>query len=97
LTHDAGNKKIRPAGIAARMAHQPAGIILSGHSHRAVMEVQGAWLFLNPGSAGKKRFKLERTAGLLRLSREIARVEIYSLEGPKPKLYAEGDFPLARA
>ena len=32
--------------------------VISGHSHRPAMEKRGGVLFLNPGSAGPRRFKL---------------------------------------
>ncbi len=40
-------------------------LVVSGHSHRAAIEWRGATLFLNPGSAGKRRFNDPRTAALV--------------------------------
>jgi uncharacterized protein len=37
------------------------GIVVSGHSHRAAIEVLDGVLFLNPGSAGPRRFHLPVT------------------------------------
>lgn len=41
--------------------------VLSGHSHKPVIERRGRVLFLNPGSAGPRRFKLPVTVATLGL------------------------------
>jgi uncharacterized protein len=41
--------------------------VLSGHSHKPVVERRGGVLFLNPGSAGPRRFKLPVTVATLTL------------------------------
>jgi putative phosphoesterase len=40
-------------------------VVVSGHSHRPAHRVEGGVLFVNPGSAGPRRFKLPVTAGRL--------------------------------
>ena len=57
-----------------------AGIacVVSGHSHKASVEVRGGVLYLNPGSAGPRRFKLPVTLALVTVSAEI-RVRILEL------------------
>ena len=40
-------------------------IIISGHSHRPSVETRDGVLFMNPGSAGPRRFKLPITVGRL--------------------------------
>ena len=60
--------------------------VISGHSHRPSIQHRGAVLFLNPGSAGPRRFKLP-------ISLAIMRIEDGSVEGelviipptPQPK------------
>jgi uncharacterized protein len=49
---------------------QPAGIgvILSGHSHEPLIEYDDGVLYLNPGSAGPRRFNLPVTYALLRIA-----------------------------
>src|ERR1700693_6248588 len=42
-------------------------IIVSGHSHKASREERNGVLFLNPGSAGPRRFDLPVTVALLHL------------------------------
>jgi putative phosphoesterase len=55
----------RPDGAGRR--GQPV-VVVSGHSHIAVMEQRGIVLYLNPGSAGPRRFGRSRT---------VARLEIW--------------------
>ena len=50
-------------GTAARDAR--ADVVVSGHSHKPLVERDGAVLFVNPGSAGPRRFKLPISAGEL--------------------------------
>jgi putative phosphoesterase len=40
-------------------------VVISGHSHRAVIETMQGVLYLNPGSAGPRRFKLPITLAIL--------------------------------
>jgi uncharacterized protein len=44
-----------------------AGIamVVSGHSHKASVKVQGGVIFFNPGSAGPRRFSLPVTLGFV--------------------------------
>lgn len=44
-----------------------AQVIVQGHSHRGRVEWQDGILFMNPGSAGPRRFRLPVTVGLLHL------------------------------
>jgi putative phosphoesterase len=40
-------------------------IVITGHSHRPSVESRNGVLFMNPGSAGPRRFKLPTTVGRL--------------------------------
>jgi len=40
-------------------------LIITGHSHKPVIEWRGERLYLNPGSAGRRRFKLPVTLAIL--------------------------------
>lgn len=62
-----------PAGAAAG-----ARVIVQGHSHRARVEREHETLFLNPGSAGPRRFGLPVTVALLRV--DDARVEARTVD-----------------
>jgi putative phosphoesterase len=43
----------------------PTRLIITGHSHKPMIEWCGDQLYLNPGSAGRRRFKLPVTLALL--------------------------------
>jgi uncharacterized protein len=45
----------------------PARIVVSGHSHKPRIEERDGVLFVNPGSAGPRRFKLPVTLGELQI------------------------------
>ncbi|MEX3772912.1 metallophosphoesterase family protein [Pseudomonas sp. MYb118] len=40
-------------------------LVITGHSHKPLIEWRGERLFINPGSAGRRRFKLPVTLALL--------------------------------
>jgi putative phosphoesterase len=43
------------------------GMVVYGHSHQASAEMRGGLLYLNPGSAGPRRFSLPVTVALVRI------------------------------
>jgi putative phosphoesterase len=59
-----------------------AGIscIVSGHSHRPVIETHNGVVFLNPGSAGPRRFSLPLTVALIDANGGNLNPRIISLE-----------------
>jgi hypothetical protein len=63
-------------GSAGIGEHQ---VLVSGHSHKpSVMERDGI-LFVNPGSAGPRRFKLPVTIGYLTIAEGVPKAEICNL------------------
>ncbi|CAB3766253.1 metallophosphoesterase family protein [Paraburkholderia solisilvae] len=40
-------------------------VVVTGHSHKPLIDERGGVLYVNPGSAGPRRFKLPISAGLL--------------------------------
>lgn len=54
-------------------------VVISGHSHRPGIERSGDVLFLNPGSAGPRRFRLPVTAATLLVGPGGLRPEIRAL------------------
>jgi putative phosphoesterase len=54
-------------------------IVISGHSHRPSMEIRDGVLFMNPGSAGPRRFKLPIAVGRLTIHGSVIKSEIIDL------------------
>ena len=54
-------------------------IVVSGHSHRPGVETRGGVLYLNPGSAGRRRFTLPVTLAILDLSGDHPQAAIHDL------------------
>ena len=74
VLHDLQELQIDPAGGGI-------DVVVSGHSHRARVETIDGVLYLNPGSAGPRRFKLPITLATLELSASGLRPVIHDL-GP---------------
>ena len=58
------------------------GVVISGHSHRPSDERRGGVLYLNPGSAGPRRFSLPVTVARLSLSGGRVRARLVDLVPP---------------
>jgi putative phosphoesterase len=67
---------VRFGEVAVHMIHDlkelelPAGVrvVVSGHSHKPLVHERDGVLYVNPGSAGPRRFKLPISAGELRIA-----------------------------
>jgi putative phosphoesterase len=72
VRHDISQLDVDPeaAGFAA---------VVFGHSHRPSIERRGGVLFLNPGSAGPRRFKLPVTVARVKTSGRRMRADIVEL------------------
>lgn len=66
------------------LAHDPSAAghaaVVSGHSHRPSIEVRAGVLYLNPGSAGPRRFRLPVTVARVDVLRRTLRPSIVELE-----------------
>ena len=73
VLHDISQLDVDPAaaGFAA---------VVFGHSHRPSIETRSGILFLNPGSAGPRRFKLPVTIARVKTSRQRLRADIVELQ-----------------
>jgi putative phosphoesterase len=58
-------------------------VVISGHSHKPRIEELGGVLYLNPGSAGPRRFKLPVTVATLEVTRGGVRAAIHELGSEK--------------
>lgn len=54
--------------LAVDPAQEGIRVVISGHSHKPVVEQRETVLYVNPGSAGPRRFKLPVTAAELLIS-----------------------------
>lgn len=54
-------------------------MVVSGHTHEAVVEERGGVIYLNPGSAGPRRFKLPVTVARVDLGVRPGGIEIVNL------------------
>lgn len=60
---------------------QAAGfnVVVSGHSHRPRIERRNGILFVNPGSAGPRRFTLPVSVAVLEIASSIVDAKLYTL------------------
>ena len=60
---------------------QAAGFdaVITGHTHQAAQRLEAGVLYLNPGSAGPRRFQLPVTLALLEITRKPWKAEILPL------------------
>ena len=61
ILHDIHDLQLDPAACGIN-------VVISGHSHRPLIETRGRVLYLNPGSAGPRRFNLPITLATLDLT-----------------------------
>ena len=73
VLHDLNKLDLDPAAAGF-------GVVVSGHSHQPTSTERGGVLFVNPGSAGRRRFKLPVTVARLDLGRTPWRVEFIDLD-----------------
>jgi putative phosphoesterase len=59
--------------------NQGIGVVITGHSHKPLIDERDGVLFVNPGSAGPRRFKLPVSAGLLVVNGAHATATLHSL------------------
>jgi putative phosphoesterase len=72
LLHDIADLDIDPAaaGFAA---------VIYGHSHKPLIDERDGVVYINPGSAGPRRFKLPIAVARIRVSEEGLRAELVEL------------------
>ncbi|HEV2706237.1 MAG TPA: metallophosphoesterase family protein [Pyrinomonadaceae bacterium] len=72
MLHDLKEMEISPSGAGFR-------VVVSGHSHQPSLEERRGVLYLNPGSAGPRRFKLPVSVAHLRLNGEAVEAQLIDL------------------
>jgi putative phosphoesterase len=87
LVHDLGPREAPRPPARGVIARRRPEIVIHGHSHRPGAVVVQGRLFVNPGSAGPRRFSLPRTAAVLVSRGRRVTVELFDLAargGPAP-------------
>ena len=72
MLHNANELDVDPVAAGFR-------VVISGHSHRPSHEERAGVLYLNPGSAGPRRFKLPVAVARLRVNGSVISAEIVQL------------------
>lgn len=72
LLHDLKTLAFDPAAAGVQ-------IVVSGHSHRPKIEERGGVLYVNPGSAGPRRFSLPVSLATLSLAGPLPRARLITL------------------
>jgi len=70
--HDIGQLDIDPV-------KQGVGVVVYGHSHKPVVEHRGAVMYLNPGSAGPRRFSLPISAAEIVIENSVVDARVLDL------------------
>jgi uncharacterized protein len=84
-------ERIEIGGVAIYIVHdmhdldvvpEAAGIkvVITGHSHRPLMKMENGVLYVNPGSAGPRRFTLPISIGFLEIANGRAKGRLQTLE-----------------
>jgi uncharacterized protein len=74
ILHDIHDLQFDPAS-------RGISVVISGHSHEPLIETRGGVLYLNPGSAGPRRFNLPITLATLDLTTSGPRALLHRLVG----------------
>jgi len=73
MLHDVKELDLNPASAGFQ-------IVVSGHSHQPGKTERGGVWYINPGSAGPRRFQLQVTIALLNVGEEPWRLEFVDLQ-----------------
>jgi putative phosphoesterase len=86
LTVDIAGKRLFVLHDRATLAFDPHAmhvhVVVSGHSHRPSCETRDGILFVNPGSAGPRRFSLPVSIAQLSIRAEVLDATIVMLDVP---------------
>jgi len=74
LIHDLSQLEIDPQACGV-------GVVVSGHSHQLVIRERNDVLYINPGSAGPRRFKLPISIGEIVIAGRSVAPRIVELDG----------------
>lgn len=72
VIHDVNTMDLNPAAAGF-------DVVISGHSHQPKQETKNGVLYLNPGSAGPRRFKLPISVAKLMIEEHLVSAEIVTI------------------
>ena len=72
MLHDVKEINLNPVARGVR-------VVVSGHSHKPSVEEREGVLYVNPGSAGPRRFSLPVSVARLRINGELVNAELVKL------------------
>jgi putative phosphoesterase len=75
VIHDLGRLSIEPCASGVQ-------VIVSGHSHQPCLREHNGVIYLNPGSAGPRRFKLPISIAEVRIAGAVITPRLVELHGP---------------
>ena len=73
MLHDLNDLDVDPHAAAAR-------VVLTGHSHKPRIDEKDRVIYINPGSAGPRRFKLPVSLGILEIGDGELRPQLITLD-----------------
>ncbi|MFC7515405.1 metallophosphoesterase family protein [Herbaspirillum sp. GCM10030257] len=73
VVHDLHELDIDPAAAGIK-------VVISGHSHKPSVKKEKGVLYVNPGSAGPRRFRLPISLAFLEVSNGVPKAELQTLE-----------------
>ncbi|HET7753627.1 MAG TPA: metallophosphoesterase family protein [Anaeromyxobacteraceae bacterium] len=84
VVHELGARTRFAPRVARAISRRPADIVVHGHSHRPAVSIEDGRLVVNPGSAGRRRFSLPRTAARMLVRGRSVEVTLYDLATSPP-------------
>lgn len=84
LSLELGGKRIFMLHDRKQLAFDPRregyDLVVTGHSHKPVIERENGVLYLNPGSAGPRRFKLPVSAAIVEIENQAIEARLVALD-----------------
>ncbi|HVP67845.1 MAG TPA: metallophosphoesterase family protein [Anaeromyxobacteraceae bacterium] len=88
VVHEARPDRPGPR-LAKVLDARTVDLVVHGHSHRPSASLQGRVLFLNPGSAGPRRFALPRTVCVLAVEGRRVTARWWDLATPRARPFGD--------
>lgn len=89
VIHELGKPRAPSPKARAALEREVPDLVIFGHSHQPLVQKVGGRLFVNPGSAGPRRFSLPRAAGIATIGDRRIRLELFDLDRAVPCLLTE--------